>query len=103
MRGCLYGNDRVDHGWRTPGHVSRITTLEAFDAERARWEELERGDPHVTVFTSWRWLRAFLPVGRYRWSILTLRDGDAAVPYLPIGYGGSLLDRELYMAGNPIA
>ena len=84
-------------------HVTRFSTLEAFEAERGRWEELERQDPHATVFTSWRWLRAYLPVTRFRWSILALRDGERAVAYLPIAYGGSLLDRELYLGGNPTA
>jgi len=83
--------------------VSRITTLHAFEAERARWEELERLDAHATVFTSWRWLRAYLPVTRLRWSILVLREAGEAVAYLPIARGGWLLDRELYLGGNPRA
>jgi CelD/BcsL family acetyltransferase involved in cellulose biosynthesis len=83
--------------------VTRISTLEGFDAERERWERLERLDRHATVFTSWRWLRAYLPVTRLRWSILVLRDGGEPVAYLPIARGGWLLDRELYLAGSPYA
>lgn len=81
--------------------VERIATLAAFDAERERWESLERSDRHATVFTSWRWLRAYLPTSRYRWSVLVLRERGAAVAYLPIARNGSLLDRELYLGGNP--
>jgi CelD/BcsL family acetyltransferase involved in cellulose biosynthesis len=83
--------------------VERITRLADFDAERPRWEALERQDPHATVFTTWRWLRAYLPVARYRWQILVLREGPDAVAYLPIAYGGSVFDRELYLGGNPVA
>jgi CelD/BcsL family acetyltransferase involved in cellulose biosynthesis len=83
--------------------VEHISTLEAFEAERERWEQLERRDPHATVFTSWRWLRAYLPTARHRWMILALRDATQAVAYLPLARGGSLLDRELYLAGNPTA
>jgi CelD/BcsL family acetyltransferase involved in cellulose biosynthesis len=84
--------------------VGRITTIAEFDAERERWEALERLDPHVTVFTTWRWLRAYLPAARFRWTILALRDADGnALAYLPIAHGGSLLDRELYMGANPVA
>ncbi len=84
-------------------HVARISTLEAFEGERERWEQLERQDAFATVFSSWGWLRAYLPVTRFRWSILALRDGETAVAYLPIAYGGSVFDRELYLGGNPIA
>jgi CelD/BcsL family acetyltransferase involved in cellulose biosynthesis len=84
-------------------HVDRITTLDAFDAERARWEQIERADPCATVFTSWRWLRAYLPTARYRWTVLVLREAGEAVAYLPIARGGSLLDRELYLGANPVA
>jgi CelD/BcsL family acetyltransferase involved in cellulose biosynthesis len=83
--------------------VERITSIEGFEAERARWEQVERADPCATVFTSWRWLRAYLPVARYRWTILVLREGGEAVAYLPIARGGSLFDRELYLGGNPVA
>jgi CelD/BcsL family acetyltransferase involved in cellulose biosynthesis len=83
--------------------VARITTIDRLDAERERWEQLESLDLHATVFTSWRWLRAYLPLARMRWSILVLRDGAEAVAYLPIAFGGSVLDRELYLGGNPIA
>lgn len=83
--------------------IDRITTLTAFDAERERWERLERQDPHATVFTSWSWLRAYLPTARYRWTILALREGGEAIAYLPIARTGSLLDRELFLGGNPVA
>lgn len=83
--------------------IERIEGIRAFEAERERWERLERRDPNVTVFTSWRWLRAYLPVARYRPFVLALREGDDAVAYLPLARGGSLLDRELYLAGNPTA
>ncbi len=84
--------------------VERITTIGEFDAERERWETLERLDPHVSVFTTWCWLRAYLPAARYRWTILVLRDADrSAIAYLPIARGGSPFDREMYLAGNPIA
>jgi len=84
-------------------HVERIEGIERFEAERERWERLERKDPNVSVFTSWRWLRAYLPVARYRLLVLALREGDDAVAYLPLARGGSLFDRELYLAGNPTA
>ena len=84
-------------------HVERISTLEGFDAERARWQQLERQDPHASVFTSWNWLRAYLPTARLRWSILVLREGLEAIAYLPIARGGSLFDRELFLGGNPVA
>ena len=84
-------------------YVERIEGIERFEAERARWEKLERSDPNANVFTSWRWLRAYLPVARYRPLMLALREGDDAVAYLPLARGGSLLDRELYLAGNPAA
>jgi CelD/BcsL family acetyltransferase involved in cellulose biosynthesis len=84
-------------------HVDRISTIEAFDAERARWQQLERQDPHASVFMSWNWLRAYLPTARMRWSILVLREGHDAIAYLPIARGGSLFDRELFLGGNPVA
>ncbi|HYW54501.1 MAG TPA: GNAT family N-acetyltransferase [Dongiaceae bacterium] len=84
-------------------HIERIEGVRSFEAERERWERLERRDPHATVFTSWRWLRAYLPVARYRTFVLALREGDDAVAYLPLARGGSPLDRELYLAGNPTA
>lgn len=83
--------------------VERITRLADLDAERTRWEAVEQQDPHATVFTSWRWLRAYLPVARYRWQVLVLREGADTVAYLPIAYGGSFFDRELYLGGNPVA
>ena len=83
--------------------IDRISTLHDFDAERDRWERLERQDPHATVFTSWRWLRAYLPVGRYRWEVLALREGDEALAYLPLAHCGNVFDRELCLAGNPHA
>ena len=86
-----------------PMEVERITTLAEFDAERARWEELERADPHVTVFMTWAWLRAYLPAARMRWSILVVREGGAAIAYLPIAQNGFFLDRELFLGANPAA
>ena len=83
--------------------VDRIDTIEAFEAERERWEALEARDPHATIFTSWRWLRVYFPIARYRWSILVARRGREAVAYLPVSRGGSLIDRELYLGGNPVA
>jgi CelD/BcsL family acetyltransferase involved in cellulose biosynthesis len=83
--------------------VHRISTIAEFDAERARWERLERLDPESTVFTSWRWLRAYFPVTRHRWSVLVLREGPDAVAYLPLARGGTVLDRELFLGGNPVA
>ncbi len=83
--------------------VGRITTLAEFDAERARWEQLERVDPHLSVFMTWAWLRAYLPVARMRWSILVVREGGAAIAYLPIAHNGFFLDRELFLGGNPAA
>jgi CelD/BcsL family acetyltransferase involved in cellulose biosynthesis len=87
----------------SPLQVARIATLERLDAERERWEQLERQDPLATVFSSWRWLRAYVPVTRHRWAILALRDGITTVAYLPLAYGGSMFDRELYLGGNPNA
>ncbi len=84
-------------------NVDRIATLAQFDAERARWERLQEQDPHATVFTSWAWLRAYLPTARRRWTILAAREGDDAVAYLPLARGGFFLDRELYLATNPVA
>src|ERR1700737_4293135 len=84
-------------------HVERISTLEGLDAERSRWEALEALDPHVTMFTTWRWLRAYLPVTRYRWTVLALRDGDDTVAYLPIARNRSPIDREMFLGGNPLA
>ena len=83
--------------------VHQITTIAEFDAERERWEQLERLDPDASVFTSWRWLRAYFPVTRFRWWVMVLREGPDAVAYLPLARGGSLLDRELYLGGNPVA
>ena len=84
-------------------NVERIDDLADFEAERERWERLERLDPNATVFTSWRWLRAYFTRHRYRWFVLALRDGEATVAYLPLARGGSWLDRELYLGGNPAA
>jgi CelD/BcsL family acetyltransferase involved in cellulose biosynthesis len=83
--------------------MERIANLQEFDAERARWEELERLDPYATVFMSWKWLRAYLPVARYRWSILVLREHGEAIAYLPLAHSGSIVDREVYLGGNPVA
>ncbi|GAC1580959.1 MAG: hypothetical protein NVS3B7_15780 [Candidatus Elarobacter sp.] len=83
--------------------LERISTLEALDAERLRWETLERCDPYATVFTSWRWLRAYLPVRRHRWSILVAHDEGEPVAYLPIARSGSALYRELQLGGSPFA
>jgi CelD/BcsL family acetyltransferase involved in cellulose biosynthesis len=83
--------------------VVRISTLEAFEAERERWEELERRDPHVNVFTTWSWLRAYFPVARLRWSVLIARDSGTPVAYLPLARNASPIVRELYLGGNPTA
>jgi CelD/BcsL family acetyltransferase involved in cellulose biosynthesis len=84
-------------------NIECIESLAAFDAERERWEGIERLDPYATVFTSWRWLRAYLPTARYRWFILALRRGEETIGYLPLARSGSVVDRELYFSGNPIA
>src|SRR5579884_1319696 len=84
-------------------NVERIDDLRRFDEERPRWEHVERNDPHATVFMSWRWLRAYFAHPRHRWTVLALRDGDETVAYLPLARGGSWLDRELYLGGNPTA
>jgi CelD/BcsL family acetyltransferase involved in cellulose biosynthesis len=83
--------------------VERISTLEGFERERERWEQLEKLDPHATLFMTWKWLRAYFPVARFRWSILVLREGPDAIAYLPLARNSSPLDRELYLAGNPYA
>ncbi|MBV9439918.1 MAG: GNAT family N-acetyltransferase [Candidatus Eremiobacteraeota bacterium] len=83
--------------------LERIRTLAAFEAARADWEAIEREDPQATVFMRWRWLRAYLPVARHRWTILALRESARAVAFLPIAWNGSLLDRELFLGGNPVA
>jgi CelD/BcsL family acetyltransferase involved in cellulose biosynthesis len=95
--------DATERGEDDRMTVDRISTLAEFDAERERWQVLEKLDPHVTVFTTWKWLRAYLPTARMRWSVLALRDGDEAVAYLPVAQNRSLLDRELYLGGNPVA
>jgi CelD/BcsL family acetyltransferase involved in cellulose biosynthesis len=83
--------------------VERISTVDGFDKERSRWEALEALDPNVTVFTTWKWLRAYLPTARLRWTILVLREGDEAIAYLPIARNRSPIDRELFLGGNPVA
>lgn len=83
--------------------VERISTVEGIEAERAAWERLERRDPHASIFTSWRWFRAYAPIARYRLFVLALRDGEETVAYLPLARGGTFLDRELYLGGNPTA
>ncbi len=83
--------------------IERVTTIEAFERERAAWEAIERVDPHVSVFTTWRWLRAYLPIARHRWTILALREGADTLAYLPIARNGSIVDRELFLGGNPTA
>ncbi|HTD38409.1 MAG TPA: GNAT family N-acetyltransferase [Candidatus Limnocylindrales bacterium] len=83
--------------------VERIATLEAFEAERERWEALERRDPHAMVFTTWRWLRSYFPHARLRWSVLAARDGGETVAYLPIARNASPIVRELALGGNPTA
>ena len=92
-----------EHEGALRSRVERITTIDGFERERERWEALERADEHATVFMTWRWLRAYLPVARYRWTILALRDGATAIAYLPIAHGGSIVDRELFLGGNPVA
>jgi len=84
-------------------HIERIEGLDRFEAERESWERLERADPLASVFTSWRWLRAYRPVAKYQAFALALRDGHETVAYLPLARGGSILDRELYVGGNPAA
>jgi CelD/BcsL family acetyltransferase involved in cellulose biosynthesis len=83
--------------------LRRIETLAEFDAERPRWEELERLDPNTTVFTTWRWLRAYFPVSKLRWSVLVASEDGVPVAYLPLARNRSALDRELYLGGNPAA
>jgi len=83
--------------------VERISTLDAFDAERERWEALEQRDPNTTVFTRWRWLRSYFPVARRRWSVLVARDAGEAVAYLPLARNASPIMRELALGGNPTA
>ncbi len=83
--------------------VYRISTIEQFDAERERWEAIERRDPDVTAFMRWMWLRAYLPAARLRWSILAARADAETVAYLPIARNRSWIDRELYLGGNPAA
>lgn len=83
--------------------IERIATIAELDAERERWESLERLDPQAGIFTSWRWFRAYVPVARHRVFVLALREGDDAIAYLPLARGGSVFDRELYLGGNPTA
>ena len=83
--------------------VERISTIAQFEAQRERWEQLERSDPYASVFMTWRWLRAYLPIARYHWSILVARENGEAIAYLPIGHNGSFLDREVFLGGNPVA
>ncbi len=85
-----------------------ITTLPAFAAERARWEELYRADPRSQVFLSWAWLAAYLPQVRHPWTILVLREDAAlaaALPLLvrPMPHRRLPLARELAFAGDPLA
>lgn len=84
-------------------HIERIEDIPHLDAERERWEILESRDPHVTVFTSWRWLRAYFPTSRHPWFVLALRQGEKTLGYFPLSRAGSILDRELYLGGNPVA
>lgn len=83
--------------------LERISTLAALDAEREAWERLEREDPHATVFLTWKWMRAYLPISRFRWLVLALREGNETVAYLPLAHNGSVLDREIFLGGNPVA
>ena len=83
--------------------IERLTTPAQFAAERERWEELERLDPNATIFTSWRWLNAYAPVARTRPFTLAAREGATTIAYLPLAYGGTFLDRELFMGGAPVA
>jgi CelD/BcsL family acetyltransferase involved in cellulose biosynthesis len=86
----------------------RITTLNGFEAERARWERLYRADPHGQVFLSWSWLRAYFAQARHRWTILVLRDGDELVAALPLQVRSVParalpIARELAFATEPVA
>ena len=83
--------------------IDRLTTVEQVEAERERWEMLERRDPQASIFLSWRFFRAYLPIARHRVFVLALRDGEETIAYLPLAAGGSLFDRELYLGGNPTA
>lgn len=93
----------IENGRDANMEVERISTLEAFEAERERWEALERRDPHTTVFTTWRWLRSYFPVARLRWSVLVARDGGEAAAYLPLARNASPIVRELALGGSPTA
>jgi CelD/BcsL family acetyltransferase involved in cellulose biosynthesis len=83
--------------------IDRISTVAELDAERDRWEQLERRDGHATVFMTWKFFRAYIGVARHRVFVLALRDGDETVAYLPLAAGGTLFDRELFLGGNPTA
>ena len=81
--------------------VERISTLEGFEAERERWEQLEKLDPNATLFTT---LEVAARVSADRALPLdassSLRDGTEAIAYLPVARNASPLDRELYLAGT---
>lgn len=85
-----------------------ISALGAFEAERERWEDLYRSDPHAQLFLSWDWLRAYLPQVEHPWTICLLREGErltAALPLTTRAVPHRLLPitRELRFAADPFA
>lgn len=86
--------------------LERIRTVAELDRARDAWHSLYAADPGRHLFLSWSWLRAYLPAGRYRWSVLALRDGEELIAVLPLALSGFptpglSIDRELHLGANP--
>lgn len=67
-------------------HITRITTLQAFDAARSALDRAYDADPHATVFLSPPWLRGWLSTSPHEWMILAAapRAGADPVAFWPL-------------------
>jgi CelD/BcsL family acetyltransferase involved in cellulose biosynthesis len=78
-----------------------------FDKLRARWNFVYAADRYAHVFSSWAWLRSFLPTTPFKWLVLVCQpDGDSdPVAFLPITMETRRFNllRTLRLGGAPTA
>jgi hypothetical protein len=58
-----------------------IDDVHRLDKLKTDWETVYAADPHVTVFTSWAWLRGWIEATPHNWLVLAIRP-DNASPYV---------------------
>jgi len=89
--------------------IERIEDLAGLDRLESAWNALYAADAHAHVFMSWPWMREWLRITPYKWTVLVARDASGEVAGLvPLALAGPRqwgvgLVQTLYMGGKPIS